>query len=181
MRRGFTLVETMVTMLLVLMLLGVLGSLLRAYSQVANFSDQHDQALRLATALSSLQTEAAQALTVQTPAAGSSATELLFRRLDPARSGLPVGPGDRLPLPVPDPDPYVAWDPSDPADQIAVRYRVDGNQLVREVDGNRAVLSAEATGLACDHLANGNLVVRISALINGRVVTSGTEVFRCVR
>ncbi len=168
-------------MLLVLVVLGVLGALISEYSRVARVSDQQDRVLRSHAALLDLQSLVAQSTSVVAPAAGASGIFLEVLRVDPARNGLDFVAGDRLPSPTPSPLPP-SWDPLDPADLASVRCEVVDGDLVQQITAggvhSQVVLCAQVSGFSCDHLASGEIVMRLSCEVNQQIKTSQLRAHR---
>lgn len=124
MRRAFSLVETMVVMVLFGMLLGVFAGLVRTYGRVNRFVSEKDTALEsLRVGLQTMRSEVAEAVAVDRPARGSTGieSELVLRRVDPQAQG-------RLPQD-PEPDPTDFWRPHESL--IQVRYHIDADRLMR--------------------------------------------------
>lgn len=120
-RGGFTLLETLLTMLLLSMVLTVFASLVAGYTRVMRFVNSKDRALAgLHTGLSCAAHELTSAVAVASPNTAAPVGTLDFTRVDP------VNP-NRLPQAAP-----VAWDPLDAAFLIRVRYLLVGDTLMRE-------------------------------------------------
>ena len=100
MRRGLTLIEVLITLFLMALALGLVGSLLRTYAVILRQENPHDEFLQLARLASVRLTAAVHAASeVETPRGPSWEPRLALKQ--------PVTP---LPSPLPDPRPE-SWDP----------------------------------------------------------------------
>ncbi|MEW6279390.1 MAG: prepilin-type N-terminal cleavage/methylation domain-containing protein [Candidatus Eremiobacterota bacterium] len=129
--RGFSLVECLVTLLLVLVILGATGALLREYAGMTKTSSGSERILAVQTALFLIDRELHQAVTLNQPVAASPSALLELTKVNPAVNAFPARPGDRLPYPLVPPGP--GFDPLDPADMLTVRYQDIGGSLLRQV------------------------------------------------
>lgn len=110
-RRGFTLLEGMVTLLLVFILLGAIGQIMAMYSTIARRSSNKDISLYAGqVALDAIRFEVRQAVTIDMP----DEQTLIIQRVDPWN---PV----RLLDPVPSPPP-ASWAPHRSTDLITVQF-----------------------------------------------------------
>jgi type II secretory pathway pseudopilin PulG len=128
-RAGFSIIEALVTALLVGMALAMVGLIARDFNRVMARSHTNDTALEALLALRKTASELAQATGVVGPALNGTSAVLTFRRIDPNFPG-------RIPATLlPDPSPLpAAWEPRDPAYLVHVRYSLNGSQqLVRRV------------------------------------------------
>lgn len=176
-RLGFTIFETLLTLLLLQVVLAVLGGLLWEYSRISQDSEQSDLALGAQSTLLQICAEVRESIQID-----PAPPELKLVRLDPAKNSLSVKAGDRLPYPAPDPDPLASWNVQQAIDLINVRYYIDQDQLMRQVsDATTTVqipVSQGITGLSASWLANGNLQVDLSVRIETQIFTFRSEVFR---
>lgn len=112
-RRGFTLLEGMVTLLLVFILLGAIGQMMTMYSTIARRSSNKDISLYAGqVALDSIRFEVRQAIDISIP----DPQTLVLKRVDPWN---PL----RLEDPAPSPPP-ANWSPHRNADLIEVRFEL---------------------------------------------------------
>ena len=117
-RSGFSLVEMMIAMLLVLGLLGLVATLMREYSRVSRHTSARENTMDGAqTALSALAQELSGAQTVLSPLSGTSGA-VSFWRANPLAKRFPTA----------DEYPYV-WTPK--FSLMYVFYGVGNRQLVR--------------------------------------------------
>lgn len=177
-RGGFTLVEAMITLVLVCLLMGVIGSLVKGYSDFSRFSEMQDRSIAARSALIRVQQELRDALTVASPT-GSATSVLRFDKVDPAISGTPARSTDRLPDPLVLPGSY---DPLDPSHLITVTYTLSGSTLERRVvDSGGAAdtqpLIENVNGFSAARLGNGNIELKISVLEGTRVEEFTTRAF----
>ena len=184
-QRGFTLAESLLTLLLLQVILAVLGGLLWEYSRICQSADQRDETLELQAALLQMQSEVHQAVAVSSPVLGQSGSQLSIRRLDPAHNACQVRAGDRLPVPVPVADPTASWNPVDNADLITVQYSLVGSQLNRTVTEPSARLTQipvhpAVSGLRVTHQADGTLLLELSGMTGDQVVTYQTQACRAL-
>ena len=127
-RRGLTLIEVLLTLLLFSVALGLLAGFVGRATDIMRFSGGKDRGIEAARlALDRMHDELAGAILVNSPAAGSS-NQLDFVRLNPRLT-------TRLPNPIPSPPPG-SWDPVDPAFLLQVTYSVSGQRLQRRVVHN---------------------------------------------
>lgn len=120
--RGFTLLETLLTAMLLSIVLGVFASLVYGYSRVMRHVSGKDRTLEglhsgLVTALS----EVGSATQVLAPLSATPEAMLDLTRID--RGNL-----NRFPTTTPG-----SWDPLDPTFQSRVRYYLLEDRLIREV------------------------------------------------
>ncbi len=177
-KRGFTLVESMITLLLVCLLMGVIGSLVKGYSDFSRFSGTRDRSIAARAALNRIAQELRDALTVASPT-GSATSTLRFDKVDPAISGTPARSTDRLPDPLVLPGTY---DPLAPNWLVTITYRLNGTTLERNVlDSGGAAdtqpLVENVNGFSAAKLANGNIELRLSVLEDTRVEECVTHAF----
>lgn len=177
-RRGFTLVESMITMLLVCLLLGVIGSLAKGYADFSRFSSLQDRSVAARGALSRIAQELRDAITVASPT-GAATSLLRFDKVNPAISGHPARSTDRLPDPLVLPGSY---DPVDPAHLVTVSYSLTGTTLERRVtDGSGTSdtqpLVEDVNGFSAALLGNGNVQLKLSVLEATRVEEFTTHAF----
>jgi len=129
-RRAFTVLEALITALLVGLALAIVGLVTRDFQRVMARSQRRDTALEGLLALHRAGGETAQACGDLVPAINATSAWLSFSRIDPNHP-------DRIPptlLPEPVPVP-AAWEPRDPAYLVRVGYSVNASrQLIRRVD-----------------------------------------------
>ncbi|MEW6281115.1 MAG: hypothetical protein AB1758_21045, partial [Candidatus Eremiobacterota bacterium] len=161
-RRGVTIAEALLTLVLVAMLMGITAYLMAEYGRILRFSAAKDNTwLAAQVGVQRAVGEVREAVAVLTPAAGATANELRFRKIDPADPTW-------LPTPIPSPAP-ATWDPYPPALLLEVCYRSDGQgTLIREVGpAGGAPVSTQAvcegiTGFRCDNPGDGTVVLILS-------------------
>lgn len=162
MRRGFSLLETLVTLLLVSLVFGLVMNLITQGLRTFRASNEKDEAAQAANvALDRLICELREASSMLAPTvAAPTASQIEFVKVDPAST-------TRIPNPLPVPLPG-SWDPDDPAFHLAVRYRVDNQQLVRDVGPPGAAyqessaLGSQVSGLQCLRRGQGVYAVVLS-------------------
>jgi type II secretory pathway pseudopilin PulG len=136
-RRGFSLIEAMLGMLLVLTLLGMVSTLMREYSDAARFAAAKDNTFDgIQFALNEMANEVGSAVRFLTPSelAGpmTTSTVLTFQRIDPALQRFP----EETTL-TDDPSNYdvdgdpLPWITRQPAEWMTIDYRKSGAGLVR--------------------------------------------------
>jgi hypothetical protein len=120
--RGVSLAEALLTSFIMMMILAVVASLMRQYSDITRHAARKDASIELRQGLESIRHELMSAVEITAPLPGASSGVLEFTRVDPA-----------IPRPAPLPAP-VAWDPL--TDIMQVRYeRLVSGLLVRRVTG----------------------------------------------
>lgn len=164
--RGLSLVETLVTLALVGLLLGLCGTLVAGYFRILKFSAAKDNTwLAAQVGMQRAVGEAREAVAVVNPGAGGTAIEMRLRKLDPAACG--PGGSAWLPVAIPSPPP-VSFDPYPPPLLLEVCYRSQGGQLLRESGpAGGAPVSQESlcegvTGFRCDALNDGSYALVLS-------------------
>ncbi|MFN8608146.1 MAG: prepilin-type N-terminal cleavage/methylation domain-containing protein [Vulcanimicrobiota bacterium] len=118
--KGFTLLEALVTCLLLLVLLAMVALTVQRTNRVLSQSHLHDQVSELRLCLQSVAREASTAVLWQ------SSTPLQFQRIDPSDPNRL--PAQLWPVPLPMPD---HWEPKDPIWLETVTYELDNGQLTR--------------------------------------------------
>lgn len=153
--KAFTLLEAVITLLLVSVVFGVAADLLGDACRVMSFSrakSNSTQAVQMG--LARMAAEAREAFQVD-----ATGTELALLKVDPG--------GDRFPNPPP-----ANWSPY--TYQVRVRYYTQAGQLWREVDGANVQLVADGiTGLATQIRPGKSLEISLS-LLEDRVVRTLT-------
>lgn len=160
-RRGFSLLEVLVSMGLFLMIIGLVAALMRGYAQITNASDSHEASLEAARlAVDSLRNDIEAAVVLQDPAFASVTPQarLSLLRIDAEQV--------RLPLVMPDPAP-ADWDPYDPATTVEVVYEVEGETLWRTSswdDGTarRTRIGHGLPGFSVSSLADESIVISLT-------------------
>ncbi len=162
-RRGFTVLEALITALLVGLALAIVGLVTRDFQRVMARSQRRDTALEGLLALHRVGCESAQACGDIVPALNATSAWLSFSRIDPNHP-------DRIPptlLPEPVPIP-AAWEPRDPAYVVRVSYSLNGSrQLMRRVDFpgggfEQQSCAEEVMDFQARHPLAGTLVVRLT-------------------
>ncbi len=160
MRRGFSLIETLVTFFLVSLVLALVASIAREYGQMVRSGDRSgasQQARQLV--LRTLRAELEGATRVLSPTGGPNPV------LEFETYGAVAG---RLPDP-PDPPPPT-WDPRDPTHLITVRYSLVGGELIRDVGGTQQVVAQDLAGFSAQVLADQTLEMTLSYELSGRLL-----------
>lgn len=147
--RGFTLLEAVITLLLVSVVFGLAADILGDACRVMTFSRAKSNSIQaIQQGLARIAAEAREAFQID-----GTGDELVLLKVDPSV--------DRFTGPA-------VWNPY--AAQLRVRYYVAGGQLLREVDGAGGQLVADGvSGLACAVRPGGSLEVSLS-LLEDRVV-----------
>ncbi|MGE0490979.1 MAG: hypothetical protein AB7S38_17360 [Vulcanimicrobiota bacterium] len=155
MRRGFSLPEAMLAMVLVFMVLGMVGVLVREYSEATRLAASKEQTLNgVQTGLEQMRSELGSAIRLITPSAGTS-NVLGFERLDPAAIRLPPSPAG-----------FTSWDPRPAGQLVTVTYQVGGQGLMRTVSGPgwtaQSQVSEGIRGLETTFLAKDRVGLKVS-------------------
>ena len=176
--RGFTLIEGIVTLLIVFIILGVSCLLLTEYTNVLNFSGGKTSALtNMQVAQQQMLDDLRQATLVKSPVSGGSSFDLRFQRIDPAQAWLP-----RTPPPPPPPPLVATWILYASSTLIEIHYYlVDGN-LMREAGPvsapptNSWLVAQAIAGLQVTALGEGAYQIQLSLLESQRIqVLTGTS------
>lgn len=171
-RRAFTVMEALVTALLVGLALSIVGLITRDFQRVMSRSQRRDTALEGFLALQRVAGEAAQATGNLSPAKAATSALLSFDRIDASYP-------NRFPailLPEPDPTP-AAWEPLDSAYLVTVRYSVNSDrQLLRRVDFpaggfEQQVCAEEVLGFEASHPHAGYLALRLTVQLGPQTQT----------
>lgn len=161
-RRGVSLIEALLSLLLIGLALAAIAAVVRSAAAVSAFSSGKDSSLQAAQmALLRMRDESLEATSWLAPTASTSAAELRFLRLAP-------DPAGRLPVP-PTPAP-LTWDPLDPAFQVEVRWFLEAGALKRQLGPSAEVVARDVTGLDTRFLPGGNLEMTLSASEKSRTV-----------
>lgn len=157
-RKAFSLLEAVITLLLVSIVFGVAADLLGDACRVMSFSRAKSNSVQaVQMALTRMAAEAREAFKID-----RTGTELVLLKIDPG--------GDRFPT-----TPPAAWSPY--TYQVSVRYFPQGGQLWREVDGANTQLVADGiTGLATRNLPGQALEISLTLLEDRIVRTLTTQV-----
>ena len=157
-RRGVSLLEAMLSLLLIGLALAALASVVKSASEVSSFSSGKDDSLQAAQlALLRLRDECLEAVRWDSPNSTTLVNEVRFQRLAP---DLP-----------PPPSPGPPWDPLAPERQIAVRGDVDNGTLKRQVGPDSLEVGRHVEVLQARFLPSGNLELALQAREKARVVT----------
>ncbi|MCA9791562.1 MAG: hypothetical protein KC910_07190 [Candidatus Eremiobacteraeota bacterium] len=154
-RRGFSLPEAMLAMVLVFMVLGMVGVLVREYSEATRLAASKEQTLNgVQLGLEQMRSEVGSALALLTPTGGSS-NMLSFQRLDPAANRLPPSPAG-----------FTSWDPRPAGQIVTVTYQVGPQGLTRLVAGSgwsaQSQVSEGIRGLETTFLAKDRVGLKVS-------------------
>lgn len=148
MRRGTTLAETLVTLLMLSLILTVAADLMRRARNVSGFYQQKSDLQRGAWALQRLGLEVLSATQVVQPALDAQADHLEWVRIKPGVAGrLPTTLGsDPQPLPAPSP----VWQPDRAiwTDTMSV-YRLDNGDLIRWGSTSEVLLCERLKDFRC--------------------------------
>jgi len=169
-RRGFTVLEALMSLGLICLVLSILGTLLMSYSRILMRQGDHQKSLLgCQVAVESVRRDVGSAIAFSVP----SSDQLHIEQIDPLVTS-------RLPLPVPDP-PAASWRPHPSGDRIKIDYRLVGTSVLRKVTLSGGAtfednVTDEVDGLDFDIEGNGNLQVTASALIQGNLQRWRVEV-----
>lgn len=169
---AFTILETLITLTLVLFVFTIAGGLVTGYLRTSRFSAGVDRNLEAAqTALGRIRSEAGQAIRFTSPLpAGPAVSTLTFQKVVPLPSRLP---DPTLPFPS-------SWDPHDPNWRATVTISLNQDQLVRSVvlgSTSTAPLARGIDSFSVGFLPSGNLGIQISTREGERVRTLTSELF----
>lgn len=172
-RRGFSLPETLLALLLVFGILGMVAVIMREYSQVARFVDAKARTFDgIQFALSEMSHEVSSAVALIAPSkaagVGTTSATLEFRRMDPAVDRYWLNPnnfeaeeGD------PDGGEPAVWDFRNPNEMMRVAYHRELNgELIRTVNRQNGVsrqkMCDSLTGMLITKQAEDYLQIRVS-------------------
>lgn len=168
---GLTIAEALVTLALVFFVFALTAGLLQSYLRAVDFAGGVDKAIDAAqTALSVVRNEAAQALSVSSPAGGTSQTLTFDKVWTMAPNRLP-NPNATFPA---------FWEPRDASWLDRVTYTVRNERLVRSStrEQTRFVLVAdEIVEFQVQVLPNQNLLVEVSTREEKILRKFSTQVF----
>lgn len=186
MRRGFTLVEALLSLGLIFVLLGIVAQLVGLYSQIVRKADKKQSSLYSAkVALDDISRQLSQAVKVDSPTTGATSSTLSLTRMDPWNPY-------RLPDPAasPQPAPPASWRPHKSEFRMQVLYSLDTSdpesaKLVRTVsysDGSseEEVVCEGLSGLQFRREANATTVtvtVDSGTATTPRILPLTVEVF----
>lgn len=163
MKRGFSLLESMIAMGLVFLVLGLLAVLMREYTGVNRLTSSKQATLDgVQFALREMRNELSCALDVTEPLnTGDTAFRLEFTRLNPNLGYA------RLPDPNTFPPYPPSWSEADPTHLLDVTYEIDGDKrLVRTVAGlpspSRQVVAQEIESLTISRLTKRRYDITVS-------------------
>lgn len=155
--RGFTLLEAVITLMLVSVVFGVAADILGDACRVMSFSRAKSNSTQaVQQGLTRICAEAREAFKID-----GTGIELALLKVDPTPQ--------RFPSPAPP-----NWSPY--THQLRVRYYTSGGQLCRDVDGIKQVVADGVTGLRCRTLPGGSLEVSLTLLEDRVVRTLTTQV-----
>lgn len=169
-QRGFTVLEALMSLGLICLVLSILGSLLMSYSSVMLHQGGRQKTLMgCQVATESVRRDVSSAIVVTAP----TSSTLHIEQIDPLVSS-------RLPKPLPDP-PNASWKPHDPADRVQIDYQLSGTSVMRRLTLSNGTtfednVTDEVDGLDFSILANKNVQVTATALINGQLQAWSVEV-----
>jgi hypothetical protein len=163
-----TLVEALITILLLSTVLGVVANICSEYAGVVKYSTLKDRTLLGAEgAINFVKNELQEAILIEAPVIsatpvtepGSPSFVLRFRKVESTNE-------DRLPSALPDPLP-ASWDPYDSSYVIRVKYYVYDDVLVRQITYSDNSSTAQAmarnlAGFSVQNLGNNSIGVRAS-------------------
>ncbi|MBI3929355.1 MAG: type II secretion system protein [Armatimonadetes bacterium] len=166
--RGFSLIEVVITMLLLSMVMTMVSLLLQGSAQVVNFAEAVERTGQAAQlGLERITSELREATEIK-----STGGTLVFEKVDPTRSfdssNIPDVPG-----PLPDGWTPPGWTRYPAAAYLTVTYRSDGTQLVRRVGSVRQVIAEGITGFDSRQPETG--VIRLSLTMQERRRTRTLE------
>ena len=131
-RRGVSLAEAVLTLLILSMFLVAIARLMSEVADVQRFWGAKESSAEVAVALDRVRCEVLSSVRLVKPALGGTNGVLEFLRIDP---DIDAAGSLRLPSqlsPTPSPKPAAPWDPRDPSFLMTVRYTVNPqSQLVR--------------------------------------------------
>ncbi|CAN0358508.1 unnamed protein product [Phaeothamnion confervicola] len=136
-RRGMSLVEALLSLVLVGIAMGVVAQLAGLLNNVLRASGQKDAALEVELAMLHVASELRCACTWTSPPNSSylQVNELVFSKVDPDKNPDPAASDSRLPLPVSNPLPLL-YNGFDSSFMVTVRYYLASGTLMREVNGS---------------------------------------------
>lgn len=137
-RRGFSLIEALITLALLSIALGAMASLMASMNRMQRHGDEKDRRMVLLLhALEMMRTEVEEAVEI---VAGPS-TQYQFRKINPNTDTLLHNPAEPQVRLVYAPDApgalgvYAAWESRRLNDLVTVTYRAQANDLVRQSNG----------------------------------------------
>lgn len=179
-RTGFSLLETLITIVLVSLVFGMFVLLLRDSFQLTRRMASKDEARRVAqVALDRMLTEAREADQISTASTNQLSLSKVYAN-DADRCPAPVSYPLPETFPLPAPPPAIAFTPFDPSTRRQVLYRLgtDGGLLresgpVGSAVGNGLQLASGLTGLHCawasgPPLADQELLVIVLTFLDGK-------------
>lgn len=161
-RRAISLLETIVAVGLLGMILAMTGKLIGNYRDAETHAKGIERSLEASQlTLSRLTHELSQAIAIGTPGMGSSASQVIFTKVDPAVVRYP----DPIDMSLP------SFDPLTPT--ITVRYYRSGENLLRESPsggGRPVVLATGVRGFAVEWATRYRVEVNLSIQERARVI-----------
>jgi prepilin-type N-terminal cleavage/methylation domain len=166
--RGFTLVEVLVTIIIIAFMLMIIGSAVADYGRIVRFSSNRDSSvLGISTGLNKVKREIEESIEVISPVVtatplspyGDPQFEVVFIKINPSAES-------RLPS-LPPASPPSSWDSKADVDVVTIKYHVQGGRLLRKVTFHDStyVETSEAekiTGFSVQDIGNNALRIDIS-------------------
>ena len=138
-RRAFSLLEAMLTLLIVFLVFGVASQLLSGYaSLVKSSASKSDTLTSLQVGMQQMLDDVRQATSITSPSGGPS-TDLLFTKVNPGANWLSTPP--------------TPWSP--PANLVQVHYTLSGTTLMRAVSSDLLPVCDGVAGLQLSDQTNG--------------------------
>jgi type II secretory pathway pseudopilin PulG len=170
MRRGFSLPEALVSLLLMGFLLQAGGMLLRDYARLPQVFEAGNNVQDAVTALRRIETEVGCARQLLQPLDATPTAQVSWRTLNPARGSDPPKDTDRLPWPLPGAP--GAFDPLAGGDQSTVVVQLDADhRLLRVVGAESQLLAGGIQGLSARKSAEGLLTMELRCVEGTQVRT----------
>lgn len=119
-RRGFTLLEALVSLFLIGLVVVLSAGLLHGMSSMGRRNQTGEQAVNGLLALERVRAEVLEAVSITEPSGASEANTLIFKKINPAIT-------NRLQLP------GYSWNPALPAHLLTISYTVTAGDLIRTV------------------------------------------------
>lgn len=174
MKRGFSLLEALVTSFLVLVMLGVIGGVIQGYMRAQAVTEAKDRNWEaVVNSLRSVRNDcqAAVAFLQPLPTDLAVSPRLDLQRFSPAATRLPAV----LPTPLP-----ASWDPMPATELITIRYEVTPEEVLTRTllvpAGESFRLAQETTGFSVQHVDTSLLEVAFSIQDRGRTLALRTRI-----
>lgn len=182
-RRGMSLVEALLSLVLVGVAMGVVAQLAGLLNNVLRASGQKDSAMEVELAMLHVASELRCACTWTSPVESSyvQVNDVIFSKVDPNKNLDPAGTDSRLPLPVPNPLP-ILYDGFDSSFIVTVHYYLDSGSgnLVREVGGSTQPV-ASLVDFSAQNRTDGRLQINFSYKQGDMKITRSHPVFLPLR